>query len=276
MNSKLFDYVERHNVIYDLSGVTKLLCFLIASIAVIYSYDIRVVAIVFICSLIFLKLSGIKFSQIKLMVIYVAIYMAGNTILTYIFNPSYGVTLYGTEHILLGAGRYALRTEQILYQCTKVLKYCAVIPLSMIFLLTTNPSEMAASLNGVGIPYKITYALALTLRYFPDVIRDYQEISVAQQARGLDMSKKEKFSVRAKNVLNICVPLIFTTLDRVEIISNAMDLRGFGTQRKRTWYAKKPLKTSDYIAILICILLMGLSIYASVCINHSRYFNPFI
>ena len=39
-------------------------------------------------------------------------------------------------------------------------------PLGIIFLLTTNPSEFAASLNRIGVSYKAAYALALTLRYF--------------------------------------------------------------------------------------------------------------
>ena len=50
----------------------------------------------------------------------------------------------------------------------------SVIPLGIIFLLTTNPSEFASSLNGVGVHYKAAYAFSLTLRYFPDVQRVYR------------------------------------------------------------------------------------------------------
>ena len=62
------------------------------------------------------------------------------------------------------------------------------------------------------------------------MIRDYQDIALAQQSRGLDLSKK-KSSVACKNIMNICVPLIFSTLDRIELISNAMELRGFGKHK---------------------------------------------
>ncbi len=146
----------------------------------------------------------------------------------------------------------------------------------MIFILATHPSEMASSMTRIGIPYKATYALALTLRYFPDVIRDYQDISVAQQARGLDLSKKEKVMTRIKNVINICVPLIFSTLDRIELISNAMDLRGFGMHKKRTWYCARKLNGKDYLALSICLALLVLSLFMIFFVNHSRYYNPFI
>ncbi len=277
MNTKLFDYVERHNFIYDLSGVTKFLCFMIAGAAVMFTYDIRVMIVVFVVSVIAFFLSRITFRQIRVMVAYVAIFILMNIVLTFLFNPQYGVEIYGTKHVLFTiTQRYTLTSEQLLYQVSKVMKYCSIIPLGMIFILATHPSEMASSMNRIGIPYKATYALALTLRYFPDVIRDYQDISVAQQARGLDLSRKERFASRIKNVLNICVPLIFTTLDRIELISNAMDLRGFGMQKKRTWYCAKKLTKNDYLSIGICVLLLLLSVAVSIFVNHSRYYNPFI
>ena len=166
--------------------------------------------------------------------------------------------------------------EQILYQLTKILKYASGIPLGIIFLLTTNPSEFAASLNRIGVSYKAAYALALTLRYFPDMIRDYQDISLAQQSRGLDLSKKEKLGTRVKNMMNIFVPLIFTTLDRIELISNAMDLRGFGKHKKRTWYAGKPLGRNDYLAMLFSAAVLAGSLCVSFFVNGSRFYNPFV
>ena len=42
MKSKLFDYVERDNFIYNLSGVTKLLGFLFLTFGSMYAYDIRI------------------------------------------------------------------------------------------------------------------------------------------------------------------------------------------------------------------------------------------
>ena len=88
-------------------------------------------------------------------------------------------------------------------------KYLSVIPLGIIFFLTTNPSEFASSLNKIGLNYKVCTVLSLTLRYFPDVQRDLNSISLSQQARGLDMSSKEKMTKRLKNIIAVLTPLIF-------------------------------------------------------------------
>lgn len=277
MKDKLFDYVERDNWVYRLSGVTKLFCFILLTASVMFTYDLRSILFVLVLSFTVLYLSGITFSQIKMMLVYVAIFLAMNQALTFLFNPTYGTEIYGTYHeIFRFNDRYVVTQEQALYQVSKFFKYLSVIPLGMLFLLTTNPSEFAASLNGAKVSYKAAFALALTLRYFPDTIRNYNDISVAQQSRGLDLSKKEKFSVRIKNILNICIPLIFSTMDRVEVVSNAMDLRGFGKKAGRTWYARTPMGRNDYICLGVSGAILAAVLLIAVFVNHGRFWNPFI
>ena len=277
MKAKLFDYIERDNFIYRLSGLTKLVGFFCMTFAVMFSYDIRFISCVFVFSLVLIRMADITFSQIRIMLIYVIIFLAINFILTFLFSPLYGTEIYGTRHDLFSfGGRYVLTEEQLLYQITKTLKYASVVPLGIIFFLSTNPSEFAASVNRIGLPYKAAFAFSLTLRYFPDLIRDYENIAAAQQTRGLDLSKKEKVSRRMKNVMNIFIPLVFSTLDRIDTISNTMDLRGFGKEKRRSWYAARPLKKGDVVSIVLCAGVFVLSLCISVFINHSRFFNPFV
>ena len=277
MKAKLFDYIERDNFIYRLSGLTKLAGFFFMTFAVMFSYDIRFISCVFVFSFILIRMADITFSQIRIMLIYVIIFLAINFVLTFLFSPLYGTEIYGTRHDLFSfGGRYVLTEEQLLYQITKTLKYASVVPLGIIFFLSTNPSEFAASVNRIGLPYKAAFAFSLTLRYFPDLIRDYENIAAAQQKRGLDLSKKEKVSRRMKNVMNIFIPLVFSTLDRIDTISNTMDLRGFGKGKRRSWYAARPLKKGDVVSIVLCAGVFVLSLCISVFINHSRFFNPFV
>ena len=277
MRSNLFSYSSIDTPIHRLSGLTKLITFLLLTFAVMFSYDIRVILTVMVFSFYILKVSKIKFSQIKLMVIYAGAFLITNMIITYLFSPEEGVRIYGTRHQILQLfGRYTITLEQLFYLTTKFLKYASVIPLGIIFLLTTNPSEFASAMNRVGVNYKAAYAVSLTLRYFPDIQREYNNISLAQQARGLDLSHKAKLKDRFKNALLIIVPLIFSTLDRIESISNAMDLRGFGKHKTRTWYSASKMQSRDYYAIGISVLIFLSTIAVSVFINKSRFYNPFI
>lgn len=274
---KLFSYDIVDTPVHRLSGLTKLICFLLLTFAVMFTYDIRVIIAVLVFSFAVLRLSQIRFSQIRLMLIYVLVFVLVNAVISFFFSPEQGVKIYGTRHDIADLyGGYKLTWEQIFYQTTKFFKYFSVIPLGIIFLLTTNPSEFASSLNGIGVNYKAAFAVSLTLRYFPDVQRDYHDISQAQQARGLELSRKAKFTDRFKNSLLIVIPLIFSSLDRIELISNAMDLRGFAKSRTRTWYTSRKLANADYIAITISALIFAMTIGVSVFINGGRFYNPFI
>lgn len=277
MKLKTFSYAQLDTFIHRLSGVTKLICFLLMTSAVMFTYDIRVIIGIMVFSYILMRIARIRFSQVRLMFVYVFIFLIANFILTFLFNPRYGTEIYGTEHDLFAfGGGYILTQEQLFYQITKFSKYLSVIPLGIIFILTTNPSEFASSLNGIGISYKVGMSLSLTLRYFPDVADDFQAIRLAQEARGLDMSKKASVSSRLKNTSAILAPLLFTTMDRVDLISNAMDLRGFGKSKTRTWYARRPLRKADYVSIAVCALVLAISLYIRFAVNHSFYYNPFI
>ncbi|MDR1106862.1 MAG: energy-coupling factor transporter transmembrane protein EcfT [Treponema sp.] len=277
MKIRIFSYSRLDTPVHRMSGLSKFICFLLLSFTVMFSFDIRVILGVMAFSLWAFRVSRIRYSQIRTMVIYVAVFLVFNFILSYLFSPEQGPMIYGTHHEFLRIyGSYTFTLEQLLYQGTKTMKYASVIPLGIIFLFTTNPSEFASALNGVKVHYKAAYAVALTLRYFPDIQRTYNDISMAQQARGLDMSKKAKLSRRFKNALLIIIPLILSTMDRIEGISNAMDLRGFGKKKTRTWYSRGAFSRVDWAAIAISAAIFAASILISVFVNHSRFFNPFV
>lgn len=277
MKIKLFSYNQLDTFVHRLSGLTKLACFLLLTTTVMLTYDIRVILFVLVVSLSVMSVSKISYKQIRPMLIYVFIFLFTNFILTFIFAPLQGVEIYGTKNVVFTIfGPYVVTLEQLLYQLTKLFKYLSVIPLGIIFFLTTNPSEFASSLNKIGLDYKVCTVLSLTLRYFPDVQRDFNSISLSQQARGLDMSKNEKIVKRLKNVIAILIPLIFSTLDRIELISNAMDLRGFKKSKTRTWYSYKPLTSKDFITMAVCVIIFVASFLINKYINHGIYFNPFI
>jgi len=273
---KVFSYNSANTPIHRLSGLTKLICFLFLTFAVMYSYDIRVILSVMVFSVLLMRMSLIRYSQIRVMVIYVLIFLATNAVISFFFSPEYGVSIYGTRHEIARVFGISLTYEQLFYQVTKFFKYAAVVPFGMIFLLTTNPSEFASSLNGIGVNYKAAYAVSLTLRYFPDIQRDYHDIYLSQQARGLELSQKAKFFDRFKNSLLIVIPLIFSTLDRIEVISNAMDLRGFSKSKTRTWYTSRKLNRQDALALSLSALVFLVALSVSLFINHSRFYNPFI
>ena len=274
--STVLSYVERDSIIHKMTGTTKLFFFLFWSIAAMITYDTRVLVGMFLLGCVFFKISKLKWKEISFALIFMFTLMAINIIGIYIFAPEQGVEIYGTRHELTHLfWRYSVTTEQLFYMFNFLMKYMAVIPIALLFIMTTNPSEFAASMNKIGISYRVGYAVAIALRYIPDVQRDYREISQAQQARGISLGKEEKTLDRIKNSAAILFPLVLSSIQRIETISNAMELRGFGKHKKRTWIMEKSMVKRDYAGIILGIVIMIISI-TMMFVNGGRYYNPFV
>lgn len=275
--SGIFNYINRESVIHRMSGATKLIVLILWSLAAMTSFDTRFLALLPILAFILFGLSKIRFSDVKFLLWFTFVFMVLNNLLIYIFSPEHGVTIYGSRTILLeGYGRWTLTAEQLFYHLNVVLKYLATIPVVILFVSTTDPSEFASSLSKIGINYKVAYSVSLALRYIPDIQREFHDIMISQQARGLEMaSKKQNIIKRLKNASAMLFPLIISSMDRIEVIANAMELRGFGKLKKRSWYSERPFRAPDYTAIIFVCLLMVISLTLNF-INGGRYFNPFI
>ena len=274
--AKLLTYEKKDTWIDRLCGVTKLIFFLAWSITSMLTYDTRVLAVMFVISLVLFQLSKTDWKQVGGIFKLIMIFMIINLLAIFIFAPEQGSKIYGTETVLFPiAGNYVVTAEQLFYELNILLKYFTIVPSVFIFIVTTDPSEFAASLNRIGISYNIGYAISVALRYIPDVQDDFHKIRNAQEARGIEMSSKAKFMDRVKNTASIIFPLIFTSMERIDTVSNAMELRGYGKHKKRTWYTGRKLQKADYMTIAGTLVFMAAALVITYH-DGSRFYNPFL
>lgn len=272
----LFNYIDRPSPIHRLTGASKLICMLLWSISAMTSFYTPMLAVLAAASVVLFAVSKIRIKDVSFLLGAVTVFMVLNNVMIFLFSPEHGVSLYGSRTVLFPiAGPYTVTAEQLFYHLNLFLKYLCTIPVVILFVTTTNPSEFAASLNRIGVSYRISYAVALALRYIPDIQREYRDISLAQQARGVEMSKKASLVSRLKAASAILIPLVLSSIERIEVVSNAMELRGFGKGKKRSWYAARKFSKGDFICIGVSIFVLAVS-FLLTWINGNRFFNPFL
>ncbi|MCI7808998.1 energy-coupling factor transporter transmembrane protein EcfT [bacterium] len=274
--TNLFNYIDRPSPIHRLTGACKLVCLIAWSVAAMTSFYTPLLVALTLASFVLFRAAKLRIKDISFMLGLMLVYILLNNILIFLFSPTHGTTLYGSRTVLFRiAGPYVVTSEQLFYHLNVILKNACTIPIVLLFVCTTNPSEFAASLNRIGVSYRISYAVALALRYIPDIQREYRDISLAQQARGTEMSKKASLIQRLKAASSILIPLILSSMERIETISNAMELRGFGKGKKRTWYSGRKFSKMDFLFMIVCLLLVVLSLTLTY-LNGGRYYNPFL
>lgn len=270
----VLNYLPRKSIVHALTGTTKLVFFLLFTFASMITYDTRILIALMAVSFAAFKLSHIKLREVRFILVFMLVFLILNNLCIFLFNPDQGTEIYGTRTVLVKLfWRYDITAEQLFYLMNISLKYFVALPVAILFITATNPSEFASSLNSIGVSFKVGYAVSIALRYIPDIQRDFHNISQAQQARGIELGKKEKIWNRLKNSVSILMPLILSSLQRIDVISNAMALRGFGKDKKRTWYVKQPFGKNDYIAIGIGLILLIGTFIVTVC--NGRFYNPF-
>lgn len=275
MSSPLLGYVPRQGWLHTLTGVSKLVLVLALVVGAMISFDARYLLGLSLLSVVLWAVSRVRLRDLAVVLWLIAIFMVLNNLLIFLFAPGYGEQLFGSRTLLVdGPWRWDLTAQQLFYQLVVTLKYFAVLPGVLLFITTTRPPEFASSLNRIGVPYRAAYAVSLALRYIPDVQRDFRTISQAQQARGLDVSRKVGLGTRIRNLTSTLMPLLLGAFDRIESVAAAMELRGFGRGKGRTWFDQRPLRTRDVVVMVGAALLLAASI-ALVVLGGGRWWNPF-
>lgn len=105
-----------------------------------------------------------------------------------------------------------------------VIRFGVLILFSSLITWTTRISDITDSiekllvlLSHTGLDHrKISLSLSLTLRFIPVISRSFQEVRIAQRARGLD-----------RNFITIVIPTIIKTLKMAENIAEAIEARSW-------------------------------------------------
>lgn len=268
-------YIEKDTFFHRMNGSVKLILFIAWTIVTFLFLDIRIFGFMLFIGSLLLMLARISFRVIKPFLWVMLGFNILNSIFILIITPEYGSELIGTSTYVFSLGYGDIQLETIIYVITLSLKYATLLPITVLFIFTTHPSKFASSLNRMGIPYKIAYAINIAFRYIPDIQSTLRNIIHSQQARGVSFKKGEAaLKQRIRNVTNLAFPLVKSSLQRIDTVSNAMDLRGFGKHNTRTWYNASKFLPLDYVTLFVCIGSVLFALYVKMAL-FNQFWYPF-
>jgi energy-coupling factor transport system permease protein len=133
-------------------------------------------------------------------------------------------------------------------------RFLTIVLLSYIFILTTDPSDLAYSMMKFGLPYRFGFMLVTALRLAPILEEEGRIIYQAQVARGFryDQGNLRKIALLIQQFFT---PLLISALRRADKLVFSMEGRGFGKQTRRTF--RKRITPSWHDAYIS----LGLSLY---------------
>jgi energy-coupling factor transport system permease protein len=258
----VINITPKDTYLHKLTGKTKVLVFISLIFYTLMSFDVRLLLPLFILCV--FALISIKPSWKVVFGLFTFIFIMNfiNLVIYWLVDPDIGnYYTTSTPTILLRLSDFYYFSSQTLwYLSIRHLKLMTSFMVSLVFIMTITPSEFAAGLYGLGLPYKVCTVVSLAFRYIPDLSNDFENIKISLQARGLEMDKRRlNIFKRLKDNLYILLPLIISSFDRIGNIANALDLRAYGLLKTRTYYceheptkADKLFRWISYFVILFC------------------------
>ncbi|MCU0519725.1 MAG: energy-coupling factor transporter transmembrane protein EcfT [Anaerolineae bacterium] len=176
-----------------------------------------------------------------------------------------GHVLWRTDWRVLGLAIHpTITVERVWFAVSQIVRMVSISGLFLIIPYTMNPRHYGVTFRSMGVPDRFAFSMDLAFRFVPTLARDFNTTLDAQKARGYEVEKLEGGLIaQIRKMAPLVVPVTMNAILSGEEITNAMDLRCFGT-RLRTWVHELHYRRMDYV-------LMGASVVVLVASLVVRY-----
>ena len=185
-------------------------------------------------------LSFVKFSAV-LFVVQVLFVRQGNVLLRL---PS--DVIYITDEGLLFSLLFALRF------------IAATMPLSTMLSVTRISDISNVFVRSLRMPYKYAFVITTAIRFIPLFSEEMTNIMEAQTARGVQFDTKN-FLKKIRLLLPLCVPLLISSVRKIEGGAISAELRGFNLRKRTSGYKTYRFGANDAAALAVCAAIAALA-----------------
>ncbi|PYG87646.1 energy-coupling factor transport system permease protein [Ruminiclostridium sufflavum DSM 19573] len=244
----ILEYSQGDTVIHRLNPLTKMLIALLLCMSSFLSNNLLAAAAIIALNVIIGHLAGIGKKALSIMATLLKL----------------GAVLFLIQVLLIRTGDKVLDLPLNLYITNTGLKFSLLLVLRLvgatmplvIMLTVTKMSDLTNVLvQKLHIPYKYAFAFITALRFIPIFEHEMNGIIEAQTARGVEFDTKNPVK-KLKLVLPLCVPLLISSVKRIEGSAISAELRGFNVRKKNSGYKKYSFSLLDYSAVLVTVLVL--------------------
>jgi energy-coupling factor transport system permease protein len=170
------------------------------------------------------------------------------------FNPT------GT-HVLFEYGIIKITEEGVVQGIAVAVRIACLASVWYILMFTTTQRDLVRALVKLGLRFDFGLTLSIALRFLPTFGAMVESIRDAQRARGMEFDKGSLIK-RSKNYVAVLVPTIVSALRTADTLSLALQSRAYGARKDRTYLRDLRMRASDYVALALFGLALGLPAFA--------------
>ena len=180
-------------------------------------------------------------------------------ILAIVFPFFYGGQLsVGSDEIAIRTPIKDLTWAALGFGALLGLRFLAIGIAGLTYAFTTHPTDIVQNFSRKGLDYRLVHAPVLGLVLFPSFLQLGKEISTTQRIRdlGQDRNAVSRKWVRMKH---LAFSMLVLGLRRGETQAMALDIRGYGAHKDRTFL--RPMPTSKPGRIFGWVVFVAAVVY---------------
>jgi energy-coupling factor transport system permease protein len=149
--------------------------------------------------------------------------------------------------------------ESLQYGIGNALCIEAMLVSGLVSLSTTRNEELALGLICLRLPYAMSFSLSTALRLVPTFVDTALAVVQAQKVRGLNLHAGG-LRERARKYVPLLGPIFLVTLRNANLLAMALESRGFGARKDRTFLMEIRLQTKDVMVLVLLGLVLLLAL----------------
>ncbi len=149
----------------------------------------------------------------------------------------------GPSHLFWRVSR-----ESLAFGAANFKKLATMMVAGLILLATTPVEELFVGLVKLRLPYPGAFAVALALRWVPEIFGTVKRVQEAQEARGL-VWEQGSVLTRLRRHLPLLAPIFLLTLRRSQTMAWALEARGFQKSPRRSFLLEIRMHPRDWLAL---------------------------
>ncbi len=169
-----------------------------------------------------------------------------------------------TGEVYFEAGPLMITHDGLYSGVLVVLKVaCMVLPLSLAFMVQPINALTNELVSKCRLPYKYAFTITTAIRFIPLFMEEMSAIMEAQKARGVQFDKGGIFK-KISLMVPVTVPLLVSSVKKVDAIAIGAELRGFNLRTRASAYRTHPIGARDIIVLIICVAILAAAIALNV------------
>lgn len=276
-------YRPRGSVIEKIDPRARWITSFLILFALTQFWDIRFLLFFLVIVLVQYALARLTWAETRRAWLFILIFVVGIVALNTVFTGRGGTVevlqsghvLWRTEWRILGLNIHpTITVERVWFALSQIVRMVSISALFLIIPYTMNPRHYGVTFRSMGLPDRFAFSMDLAFRFVPTLARDFNTTLDAQKARGFEVEKLEGGVVaQIRKTAPLVVPVTMNAILSGEDITNAMDLRCFGT-RARTWIHELVYQRWDTVLIGVGVVIFVASLVLRYGLGIGTFWVP--